>query len=313
MVADEFGPNALDQRVIDLAIEQVLDAALLHVGQAAGCVQGLEHSAVAVRAEEERVLFLEHQLAGLHVDSRHCALAEDLQVVAVQAEVVVRVEELDGLAVSCRTGHQVERDASLVTLRGRSDFFDENLKERCVRSRADRVHPFRMLEAESRALAAGDDDDADQSRFQSRFADSPCGFLADASRLARLDRLRFLDAADVDIFCFRWIEKALVELLNLLEINAEDFRREGFLFLDRELVPELKQMLLPMSPQLLREMRVNDLAKVDAATAFDGVRVKEADSRFRSRNGSDHEDSSKAAYRKTRPALCEPDEVSDWR
>ena len=54
--AEEQRVDAVDERVVDLEVGEVLDAALAHVGQRAAALEGAERSAVAVGAEGERIL-----------------------------------------------------------------------------------------------------------------------------------------------------------------------------------------------------------------------------------------------------------------
>ena len=95
--AEERRVGDLDERVVDLEIEERADAPLPHLVEAAraavgpGRGQGRQGAAVAVGAEGDAALLGQQDLAGLAVDGRHLPLDEEADV--VEAEVVVLGEE----------------------------------------------------------------------------------------------------------------------------------------------------------------------------------------------------------------------------
>ena len=70
----------LQQRIVDLAIEKVLNAAPLGIGQAAAFDQSREHSAVAVGSQEQRAGRFEQNPLESVIDGPHRRLAENADV-----------------------------------------------------------------------------------------------------------------------------------------------------------------------------------------------------------------------------------------
>ena len=111
--AEEGRVGDLDQRIVDLEVEERADAPLAHLLQAArravraGGRQRGEGAAVAVGAECDVVLARQQDLAAGPVDRRHLPLDEEADV--LQAEAVVLLEERDRRLVVLRAGHDVER------------------------------------------------------------------------------------------------------------------------------------------------------------------------------------------------------------
>ena len=95
VIADELRIADRRERIVDLQIEQVLDAAAAHVVDRAALRESGDRAAVAIGAEEQRVLLGEQQLAGRRVDRRHRALAKEHEIVGRQTEPLVLVQELD--------------------------------------------------------------------------------------------------------------------------------------------------------------------------------------------------------------------------
>ena len=111
--AEERRVGDLDQRIVDLEVEERADAPLAHLVQAArravrpGRGQRGERAAVAVGAEGDVVPVGQQDLARRAVDRRHLPLDEEPDV--LQAEPVVALEEGDRRLVVLGAGHDVER------------------------------------------------------------------------------------------------------------------------------------------------------------------------------------------------------------
>ena len=172
--AEERGVGDLDERVIDLEIEDRADSGRSHLLQARrravgpGRGQGGEGAAVAVGAEGEVALVGEQDLARRLVDGRHLPLGEEAD--ALQAEIGVLGEEPGGRLVVLGAGHDVERDRPAVAAAEGEDLLAVDLEEGRARDRADRVGPLRAVEPQPGPLAARDDDDGDLAGREHRLA-----------------------------------------------------------------------------------------------------------------------------------------------
>ncbi len=111
VVAQELRATDLDQRIVDLEVEQVLDPAAAGVGQSARSRQSRQHPAVAVRAQGDAVPLGQEDLPAGLVNGRHRPLAEEPDVFRRQSEPVVPREEIEGFGVGRGTGHDVPGDA----------------------------------------------------------------------------------------------------------------------------------------------------------------------------------------------------------
>ena len=114
-----------------------------------------DRAAVAVGAEEQLVFRGQQQLAGLRVDRRHRALAENNQVVFGKPEPLVLVEEIDLLVVRDGAGHHVDRHRRAVATGCGERLFQMDLQERRARHRSDRIHALGLVETEPAALPSG--------------------------------------------------------------------------------------------------------------------------------------------------------------
>ena len=168
--AEEPGVGDVHQRVVDLEVEDVADAAGLQFGEQAAVGQGGERPAVPVRAEEQRARLLQEQLAGGHVEGRHRALLEVRELVGGQAEPIVLGEVRFGLGVRGRAGHDQERDRHPVPAGQGQDLLGVDAEQAGPGHRADREHPLRLVEPEPTALPAGDEQDRDLAGPQRRLA-----------------------------------------------------------------------------------------------------------------------------------------------
>jgi hypothetical protein len=186
----------------------------------------------------------QQQLAGLRVDRRHHALAEDPQFIFSQAEPIVLGEERDGLVMCRRTGHQVQRDRCAVPPRDRAEPFDQNLKQGPLRDRTERKHALGVLEPETRSLAAGNKNQSELPVAQSLLAasDRVCG---------RELVVRRIQSNRTGRLCLRRERRpigrrvlAFDELLDQLEIDGLELCRETRLLLGVEFVPKGEQVLL---------------------------------------------------------------------
>ena len=162
MQTDKERIEDVNQGVIDLPVAQEFHAAFLHVFQGAAEGKCLETSAVAVGRAGD-IGFVGQQDPAVQTEIRQCALLEDKDVVGVQAVIVVRVKDLDGLVVVQRAGHDVPGARGLVSLRDRRDGIGEDLKQRLVPDGADGEIALRAVEAEPCPLAAGDHKGGDLS------------------------------------------------------------------------------------------------------------------------------------------------------
>src|SRR5262249_12195280 len=89
----------------------------------------------------------------------------------LEAEVIVRGEELSGLGVVFRTGHHVERQRLAEAKATGYDLFGVNLEQAGRRHRPDRRGPLGTLEAGTGTRPTGHDHDRDLARRQRRGAD----------------------------------------------------------------------------------------------------------------------------------------------
>jgi hypothetical protein len=143
-----------DQRIINLEVEQLADAAAAGVGHGTAGGEGGEHAAVPTRAAGQPARRFQEQFSAGRLDGRHGPLAEDHQVRDGQSEPLVPGEEFQRLGMRGRAGHQVQRHMRLVPPGRGQDLLDVDLEQRPAGQGADRVHPLGMVEAQAGALPA---------------------------------------------------------------------------------------------------------------------------------------------------------------
>lgn len=176
VVAEKFGGADLDQRIVDLEVEDLLDASLGQLRQRPAGLEGRQRAAVPIGAEGDLAALGQQDLAGPIVDGGHRTLAENPQVGFRQAEIRVLREKSAGLPFGCRADHQIDGNRGAIAASRRHHLLQVNLEDRAPRHRPDGKHPLGMLEAEPRPLAAGNQEDghaaAGQRSAPRRQADS---------------------------------------------------------------------------------------------------------------------------------------------
>lgn len=129
MKADESGVDDLCIWVIDLEIAELLDASGFHVVECTGFMECFVRAAVAVWVGGEVGGVAQEQVAGGCVEAWHDALLEELDVLWVKPEILMALEELDGLLVVERAGHDVPGDGRFVLAFVGVDGLGEHLEE----------------------------------------------------------------------------------------------------------------------------------------------------------------------------------------
>jgi len=249
MEADKGGIGDLDHRVVNLEVEERRHAARLHVREAAVGLEGADHAAVPVGAHEHVSGRIEDDLT-VRRHARPHALPEEDDIVRVEPEIFVLLEVLHRRIVVRRARHHVERDARRVADGHGKDLAGVEVEERRPRDGADRIGALRAVEAEARALPAGDE----------QHAHVPGGELP----FARRDGL--LQGRALELRHLRRRRPALLHRLgrhartgqhrlaarDLLEVDGLDLREQRLALLRRELLPEPQHLLLSV---LLQERR----------------------------------------------------------
>ena len=152
VIADIFGPGDIDQRVVDLEIEQLPDAATAGVGHRAALGKRGQHSAVAVGAQGQAIGGVQQDLAGGGIDRRHRALTENVKVFRAQAETVVRGQETERLLMRRRTGHQVQRYPHAVPPGHGLQLLDVDLKQCSAGNGANRKLTLGVVKSQAGSL-----------------------------------------------------------------------------------------------------------------------------------------------------------------
>jgi hypothetical protein len=173
--AQEGRVGDLDQRIVDLEVEDRADAAPAHLVEAtrravgAGGCQRLERPAVAVGAERQVALLSEEDPRRFAVDGGHLPLDEEADV--LEAELPVLGEEARGGLVILGARHHVQGGRLAVSPADGHDLLGVDLEEAGGGDRPDRVRPLGAVEAEAGAETPRDDHDRDLAGRQGRRAD----------------------------------------------------------------------------------------------------------------------------------------------
>ncbi len=154
--------DAMIERIVDLEIGDVFDAAFGHVVQCAASAQCVEASAVPLAAEGERVLVGQEDFP-VQVHHRHLSLREEKDVPTVQAEVIVLVEELARGGVVGPAGHYVPRDGRTVMTGCGEDLFGEYMEEGFVPDGRNGKASFGSVESKPRSFPTRDDESGHQA------------------------------------------------------------------------------------------------------------------------------------------------------
>ena len=160
--AQKQGIDAVDQRIIDLEIGKMLDAALAHVFEGATFFQGAEGAAVAVGAERKRVFRAQKHLP-IHGKGGHHSLLEEEDIVLGVAEITMLVEERARGGIVHIAGHDVPGDGLAAVARMGEELLGEDLEQRFVLDGGDWIFTRGAVVAQSSALSAGDEKSADLS------------------------------------------------------------------------------------------------------------------------------------------------------
>ena len=162
METEEHRVRRRHEGVVHLEVADLLDPAPLHVVEHAALGQGQECAAVTVRTEQNLVLRREDE-AEIEVESGDHALSEEMRVLGRQAEAPQFLEVVPAGLVGGVAGHDVPGERSAVPAARGKDALGVNAEERSAGDRADREGALRAVEAQARALAAGDGYDRDVS------------------------------------------------------------------------------------------------------------------------------------------------------
>ena len=200
-------------------------------------------AAVAVGRERDPAPLGEQDPAGQAVDGRHLALDEQPQV--LDPERLVLVEERRRLGVVLRARHHVQGNRDAVAPPERDHLLGVDLKQRPVGDGADRVAALRAVEAEARALPAGDDHDRHLPRRQ-RTAARQHVLGPRPHDLGRLDR------PGVD--GLSPFEQRPHQAGDEVEVDLADVCGEARPLPVVQLVPEAQQMLLAVARQAQEEL-----------------------------------------------------------
>ena len=240
----EGGVGDVDHRVVDLEEEDLLDAALGHVGQGAGAVERGEGAAVAVGAHEDVPGLVEDDLA-LGVERRPHPLHEEEDVRAVKPEVVVGLEDGAGGRIVGLGGHDVEGHGRAVGLLQAQQLARVEPEERAVADRPDGVGALGAVVTQAGALAAGDE--------QRRHLAGAEELLA----LGMIDRLFVtlggLHGGRFEGACgggrLAGILQHGLHAADRREVERRDLREQGSLTGRVKLVPKAEHMALPIAFQ----------------------------------------------------------------
>lgn len=102
-------------------------------------------------AQGDLTLF-RHEDFALGVDRGHETLAEEMDALLFQPEVIVSLEEGNGFLVIEDRSHEIPGDRATVNPAGGEDFFGEDLKERFTQNGGDAVSALGSIKnAESRS------------------------------------------------------------------------------------------------------------------------------------------------------------------
>ena len=266
MVADELGAADVDDRVVDLKVEELFDAAppefgqcprppnLFEGGVGLRTVDRGEESAVPVGTSGDLPFFGQKHLAVVVADRGDGSLAEDQDVFVGEAEIFILFKERDRLFVGGGTGLNAEGDSRTILPRRRPDPLDVDLKEGDPRNGSDRIDPFGVGEIEAGSLPPRDDRRRQFAGAERLFPTSDRfvrierasrigGAISPLAQIAQAERGRFLGPvgqrrglggfppAGVEFFDPGQIERA-----DLIGEDAPVFRRK--------FVPEGQKMLL---------------------------------------------------------------------
>ena len=166
---DERRVDATHQRVVHLEVTERVDVLGLHQVERATAVQRAQRAAVPVRAQRERVLRLEQDLA-VETHGRHAALAEKVHAVRIQAEKLVLRKERLRLRVIRVAGHDEPVQRLPVARAGGLDFLGEHLEERLLLDRRDGKRALGPVVTEACPLPARHRESGDATRAQRRLA-----------------------------------------------------------------------------------------------------------------------------------------------
>ena len=239
MEADEGGIGNFDHGVVHLEVEESLDAARLHVLEAAVRLEGADHAAVSVGAHEHMAGGVEDDLAVCRHAGPH-SLAEEYDVLGIEAEVVVLLEVGDRGVVVGGASHHVERNRGLVAHAEGEDLARVEVEERGACHGADGIRALGTIVAEARALPARDEQHAHASRGKLLLA---CGH-----GLLKRGALELRHLGRCGLAFLRGGRSAAREdrraALQLLEVYRLHLREKRLALLRRKLLPELEHVPL---------------------------------------------------------------------
>ena len=147
------------EHVVDLDIDEVLHAVPLQPGELAGAVERLEGATVAVGALEQAARCRQER-PPVGVQARERPLHDEAQLLLAEPEAAVLGEERARLLVRRRARHDEQGHRDTDAPRQREHLLRLQLVDRGAAVRPEREQAFRSREAEARALAARDHQDA---------------------------------------------------------------------------------------------------------------------------------------------------------
>ena len=159
--------------VVDLMIEDMLNAFLPHPAQQSGILQGDDESAMPIRRHCQARTVAEQHFSGGCIQGGQAPLHEECDGLFGQREVVVGFKEFNGLIVSCIAGHNEPRKYRGMASPACENLFGKDLKQGSIGNWSDREHALGMIEPEASSLPSGNGDDRDPAGL--KFSDTLFG------------------------------------------------------------------------------------------------------------------------------------------
>ena len=232
--SDEGGIEAAHEGIVDLEIADRIDAIGLHLPDRTGPHESAQGSAVAIGTQGDLTL-LRHEDFPLGVDRGHETLGEEVNALFFQTEIIISLEEGNGLFVIEDRGHEIPGNGTTVDPAGGEDLFGKDLEEGFAQNRGDAVGALRSIKAEACALASGDGESSNASGAEGGFSlqngltpEAGIGVLAMAGQGKVIGGFEAFEEGIV--LRTTALDEGFVERSDLGEVDGPGLLEEGLLF-----------------------------------------------------------------------------------